>query len=116
MSTVRAVSITGTVSIALSFVARLAPYDLGIMQKTSIMALAETSRKIKSSTFNFAIEIYRRSGHRDSWILSNKVFIDLIRKQFLYWRALPPSRKGEYIKAFSKMAQERFQDEAGGEV
>jgi ABC-type antimicrobial peptide transport system permease subunit len=102
--------------IALSFVARLAPYDLGIMQKTSITALAETSRKIKSSTFNFAIEVYRRSGHRDSWILSNRVFIDLIRKQFLYWRALPPSRKGEYIKAFSKMTQERFQDEAGGEI
>jgi len=75
-------------------VMRLAPYDLGIVQRVTIRSIEEADSSLRS----FEVDIHRRGGHVDTWMLSNKVFLDLVRKQFLFWRALPPSQKSDYMK------------------
>ena len=81
---------------------RLAPYDLGIIQRVMIRAVKQTE-----NLRGFEIHIHRLGGHVDSWTLSNRVFLDLIRKQFLYWRALSTSQKNDYIRRFRERKGER---------
>ena len=72
---------------------RLAPYDLGIEQDASIVGV---SREV--DTYVFTLNIQRIRGYRDQWITSNRPFMDTVRKQWLIWRALPPSEREKYIE------------------
>ncbi|MEM2465426.1 MAG: FtsX-like permease family protein [Candidatus Bathyarchaeia archaeon] len=81
---------------------RLAPYDVGLTQNVRIRAV-----KAGGNRMSFEIVLHRLTGHVDTWITSNKIFIDLIRKQFLNWRALSLSDKAKYINSF-KMKYSKF--------
>ncbi|MBS7648431.1 M28 family peptidase [Candidatus Bathyarchaeota archaeon] len=75
----------------LKFQSRLAPYDQGIVQDVTLFAQGE------DINMNFALLLKRLYGEIDSWILANHRFVDRLRKQFLYWRALPPKEKERYF-------------------
>ncbi|MBS7635409.1 M28 family peptidase [Candidatus Bathyarchaeota archaeon] len=77
---------------------RLAPYDLGIEQDACMIGV----RKINSEIYTFELNLQRIRGYRDQWITSNMPFIDVIRKQWLMWRALPPSEREKYVKKAKK--------------
>ncbi|MCX8171310.1 MAG: FtsX-like permease family protein, partial [Candidatus Bathyarchaeota archaeon] len=77
---------------------RLAPYDLGIEQDAIILGI----RKMNSEIYTFELNLQRIRGYRDQWITSNMPFIDTIRKQWLMWRALPPSEREKYIRRAKK--------------
>ncbi|MFQ6095290.1 MAG: FtsX-like permease family protein, partial [Candidatus Bathyarchaeia archaeon] len=72
---------------------RLAPYDLGIEQDASIVGVCK-----EADIYRFILSIQRIRGYRDQWITSNRPFIDTVRKQWLIWRALPPSEREKYIE------------------
>jgi hypothetical protein len=72
---------------------QLAPFDLGLMQRLAIRGVLDAEGK-----YHFSIECQRISGVLDSWLTSNRVFIDRLRKQFLIWRLLSTSEKETYIK------------------
>jgi hypothetical protein len=74
---------------------RLPPYDSGLRQEASILA------NFKEKSFTLILK--KSIGYKDIWISSNKRFIDLIRKQFLIWRALPYKTKELYLKRASSL-------------
>jgi hypothetical protein len=79
---------------------RLAPFDLAIMEDFEIEAVTQMKR------YNMTLHFVRTSGILKNWITSNKAFIDVIRKQFLIWRTLPPSEKEYYIREAGKKLRE----------
>jgi ABC-type antimicrobial peptide transport system permease subunit len=78
-------------TLLLNFQTRLAPYDQGIVQNATLIAQGE------GSNMTFALSLKRLYGEIDSWILANHRFVDRLRKQFLYWRALPTKEKEKYF-------------------
>jgi ABC-type antimicrobial peptide transport system permease subunit len=72
---------------------RLAPFDVGITQRVNITASAP-----EGGRFTIVLYLTCITGLLSDWINSNRPFIDNARKQFLIWRALPPSQKEIYIQ------------------
>lgn len=70
----------------------IAPFTLGVSQKTQILAIKKEDR------WDIVIKMVRETGKRDDWIHVNKRFIDFLRKQLLNWRGLLPSQKEDYFK------------------
>jgi len=70
--------------------AHLAPFELNIHQEVEVRAV-----KVEKA-YNFNLYIRKISGARDSWIRSNRIFIDRVRKQLLVWRTLPSKEKEKY--------------------
>jgi len=78
---------------------RVAPWEAAIHQHAHILAGYNPEEK----RWLFQLNIERISGSRGVWEKANRKFIDSLRKQFLIWRALTPSEKGEYERrAFEK--------------
>jgi hypothetical protein len=72
----------------------LKPFDLGVSQQITIdMPVDEETGNYKGR-----IRIERISGTRESWIRLNHGFIRLLRRQFLYWRAVPESDRDEMFE------------------
>jgi hypothetical protein len=78
----------------LRFIARLAPFDLGITQEVIITAQRKNQ---KDQTATISMHIHRLTGHNVSWENLNRYFVDQIRKQFLIYRALSPKDKAIYF-------------------
>jgi len=78
--------------IALKSKIRVAPWEAAIHQYAHILAGYNPEEK----RWLFQLNIERISGSRGVWEKANRKFIDSLRKQFLIWRALTPSEKGEY--------------------
>jgi len=72
---------------------KLAPYDLGISQDATVIAM----RPEDETRYIITLELKRISGYEKTWIQANRIFIDNVRKQMLIWRSLPPSMKEIYI-------------------
>ncbi|HID90752.1 TPA: hypothetical protein EYP44_02190 [Candidatus Bathyarchaeota archaeon] len=70
----------------------VAPFPLGVSQKTEILAV---NREAK---WFITIRIIRETGKRDDWIHVNKKLADSIRKQLLAWRGLTPSERSRYAE------------------
>jgi len=66
------------------------PYEANVTQAATISAYQ------KEETYLFNVHIRRLTGGREVWIRANYNFLDIIRKQFLTWRALPPLEKEKY--------------------
>lgn len=75
----------------LSSIMHVAPYPLGIKQKTEIHMIEKENR------WYTTIIIERISGRMEDWVRVNEKLIDVIRKQFLIWRGLKPMERKEYI-------------------
>jgi len=88
---VKSESKTGAPILAMVSRVRLPPFELGILQDAMIIAKYEEGR------YSFLLHLVRRDGYRPSWITSNQMFVDALRKQMLIWRVLPPSKKERYI-------------------
>jgi len=83
----------------LTTIVRLAPYELGVVQEAIIEATA------RDDIYNFNLVIKRKSGPRDTWITSNRAFIDVIRKQLLIWREVPLSERIRYLRRWESSLQ-----------
>jgi len=77
---------------ALSVMVWLAPYDLGVSEHLTI----ETVPTEDEEVFQIRAVIARESGDEASWIRVTRNFINMLRKQYLLWRTLPTSQKGEF--------------------
>ena len=77
---------------ALKTTVMLYPWEAGLKQVVEIVALSE------DGISRFSIALRLKTGPREVWIRSNKVFLDILRKQFLLWRSIVPSERREYIK------------------
>ena len=70
----------------------LAPYDLGVSEHMRL----ETVPTEDAEIFQIRTVIRRESGDEASWMRVTRNFINLLRKQYLLWRTLPVSQKGDY--------------------
>jgi len=80
----------------------LAPYEKGIHQTVSIAFIFEP----KDNRWYFELRITRRSGVMETWLISNRNFADMIRKQLLMWISMSSTKKEAYIKRFKKIRLE----------
>jgi len=78
----------------------LAPFDLGIAQNFVLDSVLMLDGK-----FHFTIYLDKISGIRSAWISSNRVFVDLLRNQFLLWRVLSESDKMKYVNHFRNLTE-----------
>jgi ABC-type antimicrobial peptide transport system permease subunit len=72
---------------------QLSPFDAGVIQDFSVI-----SRPIAADRYGFEILIKRIEGLESIWTTTNKALLDIIRKQFLIWRALRPGDQKKYIE------------------
>jgi ABC-type antimicrobial peptide transport system permease subunit len=87
----------GIKKLSLEMLARIAPWDAGIIQDFRLSAISSKEKR----EYNFEIYLHRRSGILTFWRKSNRVFIDEFRKQLLLWRALRPVDREKYFKMIS---------------
>lgn len=71
---------------------QLSPFDAGIIQDFEVI-----SRPVAADKYGFEILITRINGLESLWITTNKSLLDIIRKQFLIWRALRPNEQQKYV-------------------
>jgi hypothetical protein len=65
----------------------LKPYDLGVNQTLTLaMPMAEDTRE-----FTARVTLRHQSGSHDAWLRLNHGFVAELRRQFLHWRAVPPT-------------------------
>lgn len=67
----------------------LKPFDLGVSQRLRILMPTdpETREYVARVTLN------RLSGTRESWLRLNAPFVALVRRHFLFWRAVSPAER-----------------------
>ncbi len=81
----------------------LKPFDLAVSQKIVISLPRDES----TGQFKARIAITRLSGTRESWLRLNGSFVQLVRRHFLYWRALGPLEQEEmFLEAKAKFEGE----------
>jgi len=89
---ISAFEVKGKKGYSLSSLVMLYPWEAGLKQEVEIVAVPE------DGVSRFSIALRLKSGPREVWIRSNRVFLDILRKQFLLWRSITPSERREYIK------------------
>lgn len=72
---------------------QLSPFDAGVIQEFQVV-----SRRMAADRYGFEILIRRLVGVESLWTTANRALLDVIRKQFLFWRALDPREKERYIE------------------
>ena len=81
----------------------LKPFDLAVSQRVII----SMPRDEQTDQFKARIELIRLSGTRESWLRLNKSFVLLVRRHFLYWRAVGPAEQEEmFLEARTKFEQD----------
>lgn len=76
----------------------LTPFDLGVRQHLMLLIHPGQFPDI----YEVQVLLSRLSGDDGSWYRMNRSFLTELRKQFLQWRSLSPTRMREYVEA-SKM-------------
>ncbi len=74
-----------------SFKCWLAPFDLGVSQEVEMKAFPA-----EYGIYEIHMNIKRLSGDMNSWTRLNRMFLNVIRKQFLVWRTVGEDVKEEY--------------------
>ncbi len=77
---------------------RLKPWHAGIKQLFQVQAI-----ETKPSEWDLVIYLKRQAGNPRTWVKSNKVFIDALRKQLLLWRTLHIEDKKTYMEKAEKL-------------
>ena len=67
----------------------LKPFDLGVSQRLCIVMPTDP----ETHEFVARVTITRLSGTRESWLRLNGPFVALLRRHFLYWRAVSPAER-----------------------
>ena len=73
----------------------LAPYDLGVSQKISLITVP-AGEEGDEDLYKIYLEVYRESGEIASWKRVNRRFLNLLRKQFLIWRTFNVAIRNEF--------------------
>ena len=88
----------------------LKPFDLAVSQKVTI----SMPRDEETGQFKARIVITRLSGTRESWLRLNRSFVLLVRRHFLYWRAVGPAEQEEmFLEAKAKFEREMLNTAPG---
>jgi ABC-type antimicrobial peptide transport system permease subunit len=74
----------------------LAPFDANVTQNFRLIAKQLPGEALP--LFEFHLHLRLLTGNRETWIRSNRSFIDRIRKQLLIWRGLRDVDKRRYIE------------------
>jgi len=72
---------------------KLAPYETGIAQRTQFYLV-----EVEPERWETRMVAQRTMGPTDRWVRMHRHYVDLIRKQLLLWRSLPPTERQKYIK------------------
>jgi len=83
----------------LKFRVWIAPFDLGVSQDVEIHTLPTLGGRF----YEVRILLRLASGEVASWKRINRRFLNVIRKEFLIWRTLPPDLKEEFIQRGREM-------------
>ncbi len=67
----------------------LKPFDLGVSQKLEIRLPSDP----ETGEFIARIRLTRLSGTRESWLRLNRGFVAILRKHFLFWRAVSADQR-----------------------
>ena len=89
-----AVGVGGETHYRIELQAWLAPYDLGIAQEVSMVAMPTGEHDI----YRIAMTIRRLSGDTASWMRINRGFLNVLRKRFLVWRTIPSEERQRYTR------------------
>ncbi len=73
----------------------LTPFDLGVRQHLMLLIHPGQFPDI----YEVQVLLSRLSGDDGSWYRMNRSFLTELRKQFLQWRSLSPTRMREYVEA-----------------
>ena len=88
--------IEGKKSIILRTKVMLYPWEAGLKQIVEVLALPE------DTFYRITVSLKLFEGPRDVWIRSNRLFLDVLRKQLLLWRSLTPKNRKKYIERGKK--------------
>lgn len=80
--------------IAVTAIAWLAPYDLGISQKLNLKAGPSIVERI----YQLDLTLVRLAGDPENWPTVNQRFLANLRKQFLTWRTLDKTERERYME------------------
>ncbi len=67
----------------------LKPFDLGVSQQITIAMPVDE----ETGEYIARITLSRLSGSREAWLRLNYTFVSLLRKHFLFWRAVTPEER-----------------------
>ncbi len=79
----------------------LAPFDLGVSQRLTIITKPTTMADV----FEISVNIHRESGDISNWKRVNRRFLNTLRKQFLIWRTLKQGERERYLKEAQAASQ-----------
>ncbi len=80
----------------------LAPFDMGVSQDTVLRATATGQYGI----YEIEMVLNRMSGEFQAWKRTNRLFLTLLRKQFLIWRTLSDEVRQEYARVDPTLQEE----------
>jgi len=81
----------------------LTPFDLGVRQQLKLLIHPGEFADI----YEVEVALNRISGDDSSWYRLNRTFLTELRKQFLQWRSLAPTRMMEYVEQSRELFQSR---------
>lgn len=73
----------------------LAPFDANVTQ--AVYLIARPQPNVTPPIYDFQLHLRLLSGNRETWIRSNRSFIDKIRRQLLIWRGLRDVDRQRYL-------------------
>lgn len=79
----------------------LAPYDLGVTQRT-LFHLAFDNR---IEAYRLTMSIIRVSGQDTNWVTTNKPFLERLRKYLMHWRNLDASEHSVHVDTARQLFQ-----------
>ena len=86
---------TGEEEYTVGMMVWLAPYDLGVSQRISLVTVPAEEQGEKD-LYKIYLQVYRESGEIASWKRVNRRFLNLLRKQFLLWRTFNVAVRNEF--------------------
>ena len=86
----------------------LKPFDHAVSEKLEISLPTDE----ETGEFIANISLVRLSGTRESWTHLNKGFVQLLRRQFLHWRAVPDEHREEMFQEAKTLFVTQTQTEA----
>ncbi|MGB9607956.1 MAG: ABC transporter permease, partial [bacterium] len=85
----------------IDFMSWLAPFDLGVSQRVSMIIEPTTIKDV----YDIKMVIKRESGDVANWKRVNRRFLNTIRKQFLIWRTISVAERERYVKLSEELAE-----------
>jgi hypothetical protein len=77
----------------------LKPFDQGVAQELCIELRPDANGEYLAH-----LTIERTSGSKDAWLRLNRPFMGVLRRHFLYWRAVDPGMRAElFTEACTQM-------------